>query len=363
MVHSYIKEIDPPAQYLGRMKRCVIFAVFGGFICYFLFYFIDLAFYLEFIHILALRIADILPFLSLGPFHSWSGIIFCMLLCMGFALAFRSRVRIFGDELRVSGGGKTTRIALKDFDHTEARNIQFSLWLIPVSIWKCRLYYREGDRLCRRRLYGFDAELLNSLDNRIRIQDTEQMAVEKKAAIAGSVNSGSPGEPSLAGTEYALDHVSLFAREASSLRQALIIQALLASAVLLLLLLNHMLSAMMFFELAGLSAILIIDIPVKIARFQKRKKICPSHITVSSSGLIVDNKYFPYSMVNTIRLMTKKASPILPAQYFMAIQADDGEKYWLGSDASCPEYPDICLALKKAMIFCPDKLEEVSRGF
>lgn len=359
MVRSYGNENEAPEQYRGSMLRCLLFGAFWGFVLYLLYYFLALVLPLEIIYVLALEICEWFPFIPMSP---WSGIVFCMAICTGIGFFIRGSVKIYDDEIHVYGCGKTTRIPLNAFDHIEAKKMQIIIRLMPVILWRCFLYYRDGTGLRRCRLYGFDGGTADVLNNRIRIRSTEQMTGREKTEITDSVNSGPSEEQAPSGTEFTLEHDRLFAREALSLRRVLLLYIFFATACLILILLDHELSPVTAFELGGLAAVLIIGIPVRIVIFQKRKAMCPSYINVRSTGLRIDEKYFPYSEIDKIQLCRTKGTPAVPAQYFMVISASGREKCWLGSDASNPGYRSFCNTLQKAMAFFPDKLEYKDRG-
>lgn len=354
MTHLLEKERNDPEQFKGRLKICLLFAVFGGYILYLSSYFLGLALSVDIIGVL---LADICYLLRLDSFNPWVEMFFCMIICMGIGFLFRGRVRIYGDEIRVYGLGKVTRIPLEAFDHIEVKKIQLSFRLTSVDIWKCRLYYREGDLLKRRRLRGFDSWVANRLDNQIRVRSTEQMNIDAKIEAAEAVNSDLSEDQLSVGTEFTLDHERLFAKEASSLRRTLFFYAMAAAVCILMFLLDHALSDTSSLELGVVAAAFIIDAPVRIVSFRKRKAICPSHIKVSSAGIRIDNDYFPYGRIDKITLSRGRNTAILPAQQFIIIQADGREKYWLGSNCSYPEYSSFCSTLQKAMVFSPDKLE------
>lgn len=354
MIHSLERESKDPEQFKGSLKTCLLFAVFGGFILYLLSYFLGLVLPAGIIRVLS---EDICYLFRLNPYNPWPGIFLCMIICMGIGLLFRGRVRVYDDEIRVYGLGKTTRILLKDFHHIEVKKIQLHLYFIPVGFWKCYLYCREGTSLKRHRLHGFNNRIANELNNRIRINDIKHMDIETKIKAADSVNNGFSGEQFSLGTEFILDHDRMFAKEAFLLRRTLFIYAVAAAICILIFLLDHTLSDTRALELGIVAAAFIIDSPVRIVSFCRRKAMCPSSIRISSAGLHIDNEYFPYGRIDKITLTRERKAAILPMQHFLMIQAGGRKKYWLGSDSSYPEYSSFCSTLQKAMVFSPNKLE------
>lgn len=353
MVYLIENESDNLKQYKGSLKACLIFAVFGGFILYVLSYFLGLVLSIGIVSMIAEHICYML---NLNPYNPWLEVFLCMVICMGIGLLFRGHVAVSDDEIRVYGLLKVKRFPLKDFDHIEAKQIKMYIKPVFVNVWICHLYYRKGASLKRYRLHGFDRRKADELKNGIRIKSTEQMRTEAKIEVSESVNRGFSEDWYSSGTEFSLNHDLLFGKEASALRRGLIFYAAAAAVCLLIILLDHGLSGDNL-KIGIVMEAFIIDAPVRIMLFHKRKAKCPSHIRVSSAGLIIDKKYFPYSKIDKITLKKSRASVILPAQHFVIIKADGKEKYWLGSDRSYPEYDLFCHTLQKAMVFAPEKLE------
>lgn len=352
-VNTNLKK-NEPVQFKGSMVSCLGFAVLWGFILFVAYYFLRLAFHnLLFIEDIAWRIYFLFPFI---PDNSWSGMFFCIFLCFGIGQFIRGRVKVYDNEVHVYGFGKTTRIPLTDFDHLDAKEIHVYIFFIRsfISFWKSHLYYRKGIGLKRCRLYGFDDHTVSALHNQIRVKLTEQLDTAEKIEIADSVKKNISQRQS----EFAFDHDSLFAKEASYLRKALLFTVLLAAACVIIMMTENV---TMFSELGILAAAFIINIPIQIVLFQKRKKMCPSHIQVISTGLFIDGKYYSFDMIHKIELIRKKDTSVFPTEYYITLRADGKEKYWLGSNKSNSEYPAFCKILQSAMVFCPDKLEYLNR--
>lgn len=358
MVHSYNGESSDSVQCKGSLTACFFFAFWGGLVLYCLQYFLCLLLHIEEIYVLAWDICGRFPFI---PYSPWTGTAFCILVCMGIGLFLRARVRTYDDEIRIAGCGRTISIPLKAFHHIEVKTTRIPIELIPVyrtvDKYKCYLYYNDGSTLKRRRLYGFNGRLADVLKNQIRIKSTQQAETDGKMEIAASVDSGLFGERTLSGTKFDLDRDRLFAKEALFLRKRLLLCGLLGAVCLIFVMLSHGVSDPKLYELGTLGVILFLIIPVKIVLFRRRKELCPAHISVSSAGLLVDNKYFAYSRIKTIQLRKVSDSPVYPSQHYMVIRGETGAKFWLGSDASYPEYASFCSTLQKAMALCPDKLE------